>query len=117
MKSKYLLFVLVLVFAVSGCATNVKEIGKIDVSLEQILTDSKLSLDCKAGLANGFIIAPDSTAGTRAAAAALDSVATKGSDDYKKCFGQAAWIAFLIHGGKDLSDRILSQLATLGVVK
>jgi hypothetical protein len=102
--------------SLSSCGLTARELQKVDASLNTLLTESKLSLDCKAGIANGFIIAPNSNASVRGTAAALKSVANPESPDYKQCYGQAVWISFLIHGAKDLSDKIIGKLVTLGVM-
>jgi hypothetical protein len=105
-----------MMFCLCGCSLAVKEISKVDQSLYDLMTSSKLTLDCKAGIANGFIIAPDSNAAVRSTAVALQGVANKESPDYRNCFGQAVWISFLIHGSKDLGNKIIEEIAKIPVM-
>ena len=120
MKKIIVLFTtIVVIFTMVSCASIAGKVGKIDASIGTLLnnSDKNISIDCRAGLATGITIAPDTTASVRATVQALQSVANKDSEDYKKCFALGAWTSFLVHGTKDLSDKILSQLMTFGVLK
>lgn len=113
------LLVLMVCIALCGCGVTAKQIGKVDVEIGKIVQgfDKNVSLDCRAGLAAGLTIAPDTTAAVRGTVAALQSVADQNSAEYKKCFGLGAWTSFVIHGVDDITDKILMELATLGVLK
>jgi len=113
------LIVLLVCVALCGCGITAKQIGKADKEIAQIVKgfDKNISVDCRAGLASGFTIAPDTSAAIRGTVTALNSVADQNSADYKKCFGLGAWTSFVVHGIDDVTDKILLELATAGLLK
>ncbi len=108
-----------IVLMLGGCGITAKQIGKADREIAQIVQgfDKNISVDCRAGLAAGLTIAPDTSAAIRGTVTALNSVADTNSADYKKCFGLGAWTSFVIHGVDDITDKILLELATMGLLK
>lgn len=115
-----ILLLAVAVLAMGGCGSIAKKVVNIDQDISTIMKSCEpdkpqMSINCRAGLAQGFLIAPDSTAGVRASAEALKSVADPSSEAYKCCYGGAAWISFLIHGTDDLVDKSLTKIIGLGL--
>ena len=111
--------VLLCMVMLAGCGVTAKQIGKADIEIGKIVKgfDKNVSIDCRAGLAAGLTIAPDTTAAVRGTVTALQSVADQNSAEYKKCFGLGAWTSFVIHGVDDMTDKILLELATAGLIK
>ncbi len=114
-----LLIILLCAVMLAGCGVTAKQIGKADVEIGKIVKnfDKNVSVDCRAGLASGLTIAPDTNAAIRGTVTALNSVADQNSADYKKCFGLGAWTSFVVHGIDDVTDKILLELATAGLLK
>ena len=102
----------------TGCGLSVKGIGKVDENMGKIVAgfDKNMSVDCRAGLATGLTIVPDTNAGIRASVTALNSVANKDSEDYKKCYGLGAWTSFVIHGVDDVTDKLIAEFLKMGVL-
>ena len=119
MKSLKVLLVIVCVVMLAGCGVTAKQIGKADVEIGKIVQgfDKNISVDCRAGLAKGLTLAPDTSASIRITVNALESIANKDSEDFKKCYGLGAWTSFVIHGVDDITDKILVELATMGIMK
>jgi uncharacterized protein YceK len=119
------IFVLIVLFCIvlmlGGCASimgkTAGEAIKADAAIAKFMNDQTLSTNCRAGIADAALLAPDSNASVRAAAGGVSTFADKGSKDYKDCYSKMAWIEFMIHGSIDLSDKVLSQLITFGLVK
>ncbi len=113
------LIVLLCVVMLAGCGMTAKQIGKADKEIGLIVKgfDKNISVDCRAGLASGLTIAPDTSAAIRGTVTALNSVADTNSAEYKKCYGLGAWTSFVIHGIDDVTDKILLELATAGIMK
>lgn len=104
----------------AGCGASVREIMKIDASMSEITKAcepkaERMSVNCRAGIAQAFLIAPDTTASVRASAEALKGVADTSSAEYKCCYGVGAWISFTLHGIDDLGDKALAKITGLGV--
>ncbi len=101
-----------------GEKPKVKGISRADVAIGQITSnfEKNVSLDCRAGLAAGLTIAPDTSAGVRATVQALGQVANKDSSEYKKCYGLGAWTSFVIHGVDDMTDKLIQQIISTGLL-
>lgn len=119
---KVLVVVIVASVMLMGCAgalvkSATKEVVKINEGIAAYVGDKTVSDDCWAGFADGLMLAPDTNAAVRIAAEGMSKFADKGSPDYKHCYISAARISFVVRGGEDITDRILTQLITLGIMK
>ena len=115
------LIVLLCMVMLAGCSSIMSKTAgeaiKADAAIAKFMTDKTLSTNCRAGIADAALLAPDSNAAVRAAAGGVSTFADKGSQEYKDCYSKMAWIEFMIHGSKDLSDKVLTDLITMGIMK
>ena len=113
---KLFLILLLAVFVIGGCSLAVKQAHDIDVDLSTYFKDTSLSLNCRAGVADAFILAPDTSADIRIAAQAVSQFADKEHVDYIDCYTKAAWISFLSKGVASKGKKLLGTIATMGVL-
>ncbi len=113
MKVVILLLAVVLL---SGCSLAVKQAKDIDTDLSAYLTDTSLSMNCRAGVADAFILAPDTSADVRIVATATSQFADKNSQEYKDCYAKSAWISFVGRGLASKGKKLLGTIATMGVL-
>lgn len=115
------LIVLLVCVALCGCSSIMSKTAgeaiKADAAIAKFMTDKTLSTNCRAGIADAALLAPDSNAAVRAAAGGVSMFADKESQEYKDCYSRMAWIEFMVHGTKDLSDKIITELITMGIMK
>ena len=107
--------VVVMIFALCNCSMAVKQAHEIDVDLATYLKDNTISIDCRGGIADAFILAPDTTADIRIAAEAVSKFAVKDSPDYKDCYSKAAWLSFMSRGIVSKGKKLLGTIATMGI--
>ena len=116
-----LISIFCLVLMLGGCASfmgkTAEEAIKADKAIAGFMNDKTLTTNCRAGIADAAILAPDSNASVRAAQNGVSKYADKDSQEYKDCYSRMAWISFVIHGSKDLSDKVITELITMGVMK
>ena len=121
MKGIIILVIIVALAMCYGCANimgkTAGEAIKADAAIAKFMTDKTLSTNCRAGIADAALLAPDSNAAVRAAAAGVSTFADKSSQEYKDCYAKMAWIEFMVHGTIDLSDKVIKELITFGVMK
>jgi len=103
-----------------SCGSVSKKAVEIDQDISVVMKScepdkEQMSINCRAGLAQGFLLAPDTTAAVRASVEALKSVSDPSSEAYKCCYGGAAWISFLLHGTDDLVDKSITKIIGLGL--
>lgn len=106
------------IFCVSflGCS-SIDLGGKLDGYISEQIKNDVLSIDCKAGLANGSIIAGSSNSNVKALAFTLEGMANQASEDYRKCFAFAAWKSFEYRKGLNDVENVIGKLVNMGVIK
>jgi hypothetical protein len=113
---KLFLILLLAALVIPGCSLAVKQAHDIDLDLSAYLKDNALTRDCRAGIADAFILAPDTSADIRIAAQATSQYADKTTEDYKDCFSKGAWISFVARGVASKGKKLLGTIATMGVL-
>jgi hypothetical protein len=82
----------------SGCSLAINQAREMDAELAGYLSDDTLSRNCRAGVADALILAPDTSADIRLASQGVSRYADKESDEYKECYSKAAWVSFVGRG-------------------
>lgn len=115
------IIILMVAMCQQGCSTLMSKTAgeaiKADAAIATFMKDQTLTTNCRAGIADAALLAPDSNAAVRAAAAGVSTFADKESQEYKDCYSKMAWIEFMVHGTIDLSDKVIRELITFGVMK
>jgi len=98
-----------------SCTSISNEIIKLDNATYQAIYGGKKTLDCDAGIANGLVLGVNTDAGSRTIAKELKDIANISSEDYKRCFGKAAYWIFWKKMAKEEAGALLKDLISLGV--
>lgn len=115
---KWIFLIICGIFCVSflGCS-SIDLGGKLDGYISEQIKNDVLSIDCKAGLANGSIVSGSTTSNVKALAFTLNSMADPTSEDYRKCFSFAAWKSFEYRKGLNDVENVIGKLVNMGVIK
>ena len=113
MKAVILLLVVVLL---SGCSLAIKQAREMDADLAEYLKDDSLSLNCRGGIADAMILAPDTSADIRIAATGVSKFADQKHVDYIECYSRAAWISFLTRGVASKVKKFIGTYSIPGVL-
>ena len=116
---KRISLIILAVILLAGCAgfsnMGAKEVMKVEEAIVS-LGQSKLTVPCKAGIMAGLTIAPDTNKSVENLVKAMNMLVDPKDPEYIKCYGEALYFSFLIHGASDISDKIISKLTGLGVI-
>ena len=103
----------IVVMLAAGCSTAMKADSKISATIDQMNTN--MSVDCRAGLANGLASASKIDQELQLAVAAITKYANQESEDWKKCYVAGAWATFSAHGTADLIGKIITEIGATPV--
>ncbi len=113
---KIVVVLLFVTLTLSGCGVVVDTAKKVDTNMASYLGVEKLSLNCKAGIAQADQdISPDSAPGTRIAA--LIKYADKESQDYKDCYSGIAWLSYIGKKTESAVSNWITKLTELGILE
>ena len=110
---KLTLFILI-ALSISGCSTMVKEVQKADGQLASYLGVPKLTLDCKAGLAQADADIADDPVGYKSIRAVTLN-ADVDSEDYQTCYNSYAWLRYVGQKAENSIRTWAKKLAAMGV--
>ena len=113
MKVVVLLLAIVML---GGCSIAIKQAKETDKELAGYMNDESLPLDCRGGIADAFILAPDTSADIRLAAQGVSKYADKESQEYKNCFSKASWVSFVGRGVASKGKKFIGTYIIPGVL-
>jgi hypothetical protein len=115
---KKLLIVVIglLLLSTFGCSLAIKQAREMDKDLAAYIEDDSLSLNCRAGIADALILAPDTSADIRIAAQGVSKFADQNNPDYIECYSRAAWISFLSRGIASKGKKFIGTYIVPGVL-
>ena len=111
-----LLAVLILHSAIGCTHLAVKQAKEIDEDISSYFTNELLSMNCRAGIADAFILAPDTSADIRIAAQAVGQFADKKHPDYIECYSKAAWVSFMSRGVASKGKKLIGEIFSIGTL-
>lgn len=111
-----LMLIVILPLFLSGCSAVVDQAKQVDASMAGYLGKEKLSLDCKAGIAQARLDTASETAPVRRIEA-LQKYANKESQDFKDCYSGIAWLGYVGAEMEGSFKTLVKKAAELGVLQ
>jgi hypothetical protein len=111
-----LMLIVFLPLFLSGCSVVVDQAKQVDASMAGYLGKEKLSLDCKAGIAQADMdMASDAAPVARIKA--LQKYANQESQDFKECYAGIAWLGYVGAKAEGTFKSAIKKLTELGLVQ
>lgn len=98
-----------------GCSAVVDQAKQVDASMAGYLGKEKLSLDCRAGIAQADLDMAADTAPLKKIEA-LQKYADKDSQDYRDCYAGTAWLYYVGAKAEGAVKSWIKKLTELGVL-
>jgi uncharacterized protein YceK len=112
---KRILMILIAVLFLMGCSVVIEQAQKTDASLAAYLGKEKLTLNCKAGIAQADLDMSESAPVMKIKA--VTKYADPASQDYMDCYGGAAWLYYTAAKAEGAVKAMVKKAAEIGIAQ